>query len=130
MDSLTFSAVSMAARQEKETRQAIRANFLAWANFALTPQNCSPAPHHRRIIAELGALASGATDRLMLLLPPGSAKSTYASLLFPPWYLAANPTHHVIAASHTAGLAQHVTRTHKFESLAAYMEKHPESVPD
>ena len=110
MDSLTFSAVSMAARQEKKTRQAIRANFLAWANFALTPQNCSPAPHHRRIIAELGALASGATDRLMLLLPPGSAKSTYASLLFPPWYLAANPTHHVIAASHTAGLAQHFGR--------------------
>ena len=61
MDSLTFSAVSMAARQEKETRQAIRANFLAWANFALTPQNCSPAPHHRRIIAELAGEALSTT---------------------------------------------------------------------
>ncbi len=41
----------------------------------------------------------------MLLLPPGSAKSTYASLLFPAWFLGRHPGSHVICASHTAGLA-------------------------
>ena len=80
MDSLTSSAVSVAARQERESRRAIRTDFLAWTNLALASQNFSPALHHRRIIAELGALASGTADRLMLLLPPGSAKSTYASM--------------------------------------------------
>ncbi len=41
----------------------------------------------------------------MLLLPPGSAKSTYTSLVFPPWFLAQKPGAHIIAASHTASLA-------------------------
>jgi len=57
------------------------------------------------VIAELEGLAAGRWDRLMLLLPPGSAKSTYTSLLFPPWFLAREPRAHVVAASHTASLA-------------------------
>lgn len=40
-------------------------------------------------------------------MPPGSAKSTYASVLFPPWFLANNPQAAVIAASHTQELADH-----------------------
>ena len=32
------------------------------------------------MIAELERMAAGGCDRLMLLMPPGSAKSTYASL--------------------------------------------------
>jgi hypothetical protein len=44
-------------------------------------------------------------DRLAVFMPPGAAKSTYASILFPPWYLAHNPGHSIIAASHTADLA-------------------------
>ena len=46
----------------------------------------------------------------MLLLPPGSAKSTYASVLFPAWWMARHPTGSVIAASHTAALAEHFGR--------------------
>ncbi len=46
----------------------------------------------------------------MLLLPPGSAKSTYASLVFPAWWLAQHPGSSVIAASHTASLASHFGR--------------------
>ena len=42
----------------------------------------------------------------MLLLPPGSAKSTYASLVFPPWFLARYPSASVIATSHTGELAR------------------------
>ncbi len=43
--------------------------------------------------------------RVMLFEPPGHAKSTYASHLFPGWYLGRNPERSVIAASHTAQLA-------------------------
>lgn len=39
-------------------------------------------------------------------MPPGSAKSTYASVLFPPWHYAQEPEHCVIAASHTQELAE------------------------
>lgn len=38
-------------------------------------------------------------------MPPGSAKSTYASILFPPWVMAATGWN-VLAASHTTELAE------------------------
>jgi len=46
----------------------------------------------------------------MVLMPPGSAKSTYASVLFPAWWFTQHPASSVIAASHTAELAQHFGR--------------------
>jgi predicted phage terminase large subunit-like protein len=57
-------------------------------------------------VKELEAVARGEIDRLALFLPPGSAKSTYASVLFPPWYLAHGSHRSIIAASHTAELAE------------------------
>ncbi len=38
-------------------------------------------------------------------MPPGSAKSTYTSILFPPWLLA-NYSANILAASHTTELAE------------------------
>ncbi len=65
-----------------------------------------PAAHHRLIIEGLEGLARGDYDRLGVFLPPGSAKSTYASVLFPPWYLAQKPEACLIGASHTQELAE------------------------
>jgi predicted phage terminase large subunit-like protein len=39
-------------------------------------------------------------------MPPGSAKSTYASVLFPPWLMANLAGANVLAASHTTELAE------------------------
>lgn len=94
------------AREEKAIRAKIRGSLNEWAVVALSPQGHAPAAHHRLLIRELEGVASGRWDRLMLLLPPGSAKSTYASKVFPPWFLANRPWAHVIAASHTASLAR------------------------
>ncbi len=91
---------------EEAFRQRIREGLGAWSSLALSPQGLEPARHHLRLIDELEALSVGKHDRLMLLLPPGSAKSTYASLLLPPWFLARNPKASVIATSHTRSLAQ------------------------
>ncbi len=91
---------------ERGVRDKVRGSLHEWALMALAPQGHGPAAHHRLLIRELEGLAAGSWDRLMLLLPPGSAKSTYASLLFPPWFLANRPWSHVIAASHTASLAR------------------------
>ena len=65
-----------------------------------------PAAHHRLIIRKLEAVARGEVRRLALFMPPGSAKSTYASILFPPWYLHQHPGASLMAMSHTAELAE------------------------
>src|SRR6516165_11277791 len=39
-------------------------------------------------------------------MPPGSAKSTYGSILFPPYVMATSPNHAILAASHTTELAE------------------------
>jgi phage terminase large subunit-like protein len=39
-------------------------------------------------------------------MPPGAAKSTYTSFLFPAWFLANSPSSPIIAASHTAELSE------------------------
>ncbi|HTR17121.1 MAG TPA: phage terminase large subunit [Acetobacteraceae bacterium] len=98
------------ALTERRTRRTIRTSFEAWALHALAPVGQAPAAHHRLIIGELERVAAGTTDRLMLLLPPGSAKSTYASVLFPAWWFARQPGSAVIAAAHTASLARHFGR--------------------
>lgn len=65
-----------------------------------------PAEHHRLVIGKLEQLDSGKIKRLMIFLPPGSAKSTYTSQLFPAFYLGRHPEHDLIGASHTAELAE------------------------
>lgn len=83
-------------------RRVIRRDLTEWCRHS----GYEPAAHHRLIIRELEAVRRGETDRLALFLPPGSAKSTYASVLFPPWYLADDPSRSIIAASHTSELAE------------------------
>ncbi len=90
---------------EEGLRCRVREELSTWSRLALSSQGLLPAAHHLRVIAELEALAAGEHDRLMLLLPPGSAKSTYASLLLPPWFFARNPKASIIATSHTGSLA-------------------------
>jgi predicted phage terminase large subunit-like protein len=55
-------------------------------------------------------LSAGDLNRLMVLMPPGSAKSTYASVIFPAWWFTQHPRTSIIAASHSAGLAHHFSR--------------------
>ena len=84
--------------------------LLEWVVDALHPAGLKPERHQRLLLSELEALSRGEIDRLMVLMPPGSAKSTYASILFPAWWFVAYPQSSVIAASHTADLALHFGR--------------------
>jgi hypothetical protein len=65
-----------------------------------------PADHHQLIIDALNKVEKGEIKRLMLFLPPGSAKSTYASVLFPPYFLGKNQNRKVISTSHDTDLAE------------------------
>lgn len=62
------------------------------------------------MLRELEAVGRGEVDRLMVLMPPGSAKSTYASILFPAWWFTQHPASSVVLVSHTADLAHHFGR--------------------
>ena len=73
-----------------------------------------PAEHHRLLISKLEALERGYVvedgkqvpfKRLMVFMPPGSAKSTYCSVLFPAWYLGKHPQNCLIQGSYNADLA-------------------------
>ncbi len=83
-------------------RRKIRGSLTEWCRFA----GFEPALHHRLLIDQLERVARGEIDRLAIFMPPGSAKSTYGSVLFPPWFMARNPGMQVLAASHTVELAE------------------------
>jgi len=56
-------------------------------------------------------MAGRSSPRLMVHMPPGAAKSTYGSVLFPAWALARQPKFSVLLACHTASLAEHFGRS-------------------
>ena len=69
-----------------------------------------PQRHHQLLIDKLEAISRREIDRLMVFMPPGSAKSTYSSVLFPAWYLSQHNKHNIISASHTTELAERFGR--------------------
>jgi len=95
------------AAAELLRRRTARRSFPAFAASALATSGLTPAAHHKLLCGELQWLADTPGARLMVCMPPGSAKSTYASVLFPPWFMQRAATAgNVIAASHTATLAE------------------------
>lgn len=89
----------------KEKVQAV--GFLEFSRTVMGEINQSPAQHHCLLIEKLQAVADGKCDRLMVQMPPGSAKSTYGSVLFPAWFMARGDGAQVIATAHTASLAHY-----------------------
>lgn len=72
----------------------------------------SQAAHHKLILREMQRCMETAHGRLIICAPPGSAKSTYASVVAPTWYLGTKPDRRVILASYGDDLARrHGRRT-------------------
>lgn len=95
---------------EHSLRYAVRKGLSEWVNFALHLEGQEPAPHHRLLLDQLEAVCSGEIDRLMVLMPPGAAKSTYISVLFPAYWFTQHHSSSVIAISHTQSLGEHFGR--------------------
>lgn len=98
-----------AAAQELLARKAARLSFPGFCEYRLPPEH-KMALHHRLIAEALDSVERGETSKLALMLPPGSAKSTYASVLFAEYFLGRNPQLSLVAASHTAELAERFGR--------------------
>lgn len=101
-----LSEVSPAeAAQMLLDRKAARDSFLGFARY-MQPDDQQPQAHHILMANALDRVAEGTCTRLMLTLPPGSAKSTYGSGLFPAYFLGKHPKDNVIAGSHTTAFAE------------------------
>ena len=87
-----------------------KAGFLGFARHAMARLSKAPARHHELLIAKLEEVADGSCDRLMVQMPPGSAKSTYGSVLFPAYFLGLHKESQIIATAHTASLADYFGR--------------------
>lgn len=68
------------------------------------------AAHHRLLIEKLEAVERGDIRRLMVFMPPGSAKSTYASVVFPAWFMGRKKRRNVIVATYASDLARKIGR--------------------
>jgi predicted phage terminase large subunit-like protein len=88
----------------------VKPDFLGFAEYVMAEQGQVLAPHHRLLVSKLQRIADGSIDRLMVQMPPGSAKSTYCSVLFPAYFLSHHPRSQIIATAHTASLANHFGR--------------------
>jgi hypothetical protein len=67
----------------------------------------SLALHHDVLLGALQDLAEGEKFRnLMVLMPPGSAKSTYVDVVFVPWFMARSTRRNVILTSYGSDLAR------------------------
>ena len=88
----------------KEAQTSIR-RFIDYLDLGFRP-----AAHHQLLLDKLEAVERGDILKLMVCMPPGSAKSTYSSVVFPSWFIGRNPKLSVIAASHTQELAERFGR--------------------
>lgn len=86
-------------------RRQARANFRSWCMMVLG--GFRPSQHHDLIISKCQEVTDSPVSRfVMLLLPPGSAKSTYTSDCFPPWYLGRKVGNSILACSYKYDLAE------------------------
>lgn len=93
----------LSALEWEQRRREIKRSL---GEFTRAFSGFEPAKHHRLLIERLEDVSAGRIGRLMVLMPPGSSKSFYASQYFVPWYLGSHPDRAIVAASHTAELAE------------------------
>lgn len=82
-----------------QTRESFR-RFIS--EFSTEPE---PAKHHQLLIDKLQDVADGKIKRLMVFMPPGSAKSYYANVMFSAYYLGRFPDKKLITASYSQEVA-------------------------
>lgn len=94
----TGAAAALLLLQRREARRS----FASWARL----NGFEPAAHHLLFIRMFEAVARKEKRRVIILVPPGSAKSTYLSVLGPPWFLGQRPGANILACSYAYTLAE------------------------
>lgn len=89
-------------------RRGVRRSYESWCRYALRNLGLSPAAHHLLLIRTIEKVLSGEIKNVIFLMPPGSAKSTYLSVLLPPFYLnpEQSPRNLILACSYSYTLIE------------------------
>jgi hypothetical protein len=106
-----------AARRVLEQRNA-RESLVSWARLYGRERGIQPAAHHLYMLEKLQAAVDGTLTNkagkpiknLIISMPPGAAKSTYSSKIFPPWAIQRQKGTGFLACSHTADLIESFSR--------------------
>lgn len=85
------------------------------------PIETSVALHHRVLMQLLDRLHERVIRNAMVFMPPGSAKSTYASVVYPAYLMGRRPKSRVILASYASAIAwKQSRRTRQIVKSAKY----------
>ena len=103
-------AVTELLRTRQEAVQNIYAYIKWMSTTGLLDLKHIPAAHHRLIIDDLHLMINGEIDKEAFSLPPGSAKSTYISVILPTFLLAKFPTINILCISNSESLAEDFAR--------------------
>jgi predicted phage terminase large subunit-like protein len=78
---------------------------------AYRPVESAVATHHRVIMAAIQeTMLDPLGGRLMIFAPPGSAKSTYGSVIGPTWFMGLKPGSRIILGSYASDIAERQSR--------------------
>ena len=131
--------------QELLERRKMRESLVLWASFVVGERKQEPALHHLLLLEKLQAITDGRLlhsktglpcRRLMVLMPPGSAKSTYSSVIFPAWFIQRRDHCHILSFSCTAELIERFSRQcrnlidHHHKILGYTLEKDSRAVQE
>jgi len=107
--------------RELEERDAAQSNLADYCRYMLEVE---PATHHILICDAIDALLKDEYDELIVLAPPGSAKSTYTSVGLSSYFMGKYPKGHILTASYSTELAEkwgrrvrNIVNTPKFNAL-------------
>ncbi len=88
------------------------------------PVETTVATHHRVMMACLDRVHTREIERLMIFAPPGSAKSSYASVVYPVYAMGKRPGSRVILGSYASAIAwkqsrraRQIARSEKFRPI-------------
>ena len=96
------------AARELLARRKARRNYADYCRY--TAPDEPPAKHHLLITDVCDKIIEGEVKRALVMMPPGGAKSTYATVRFPPYFLGRKQKAGVITASYNDDLATHFGR--------------------
>lgn len=89
---------------ESLRRRTARERFTDYCEFVAPDE--PPADHHNILCDALDDVVDGNLRRLMVFMPPGSAKSTYSTVRFPAYYLGKKGKKSIICGSYSGDLAE------------------------
>ena len=96
--------------KDEEDEQGKLVNRFESTRVAYSPVETRVARHHLLMMQAIQRCIETPRGRLMIFAPPGSAKSTYASVLAPAWAMGRKPNTQIILGSYGTSIAAKQSR--------------------